>query len=460
MRMTKRKALKKALRKNGYRLGNMIGKGGTAEIYSLGKHYVLKLFDETMSHTIIQKEYETNLALYNINSTLFLEPVELLEIFVPAMTNNALVKTYGIILERAKPVGTELLTLNEFFTITTDICCCLSEIHKAGYIHSDISLNNILKKDDKHILIDFGVSHRSRGTRLNPCFYGISDYYVPPEALVHQNRIFSVRGDVYSFGMAMRQLLTNQIDCDIQCLSENELLEYKKNLPELQPDDIKNISSLYKQNFVALCSIVNKCTRFNREERYSNADELLADLKLLQSDKSLPPLWQTKITFVTELNASEYNECVSLIRSKQYYLALKLLNGKEGDVAYRLKGEIYYLTNEHKQALDVLSKCKNDRIASFLMYMLLINSKDEKRKNTAIYRLKQSCDAGFAPAQFHYGRLMNKAEYIIMSAQYYLEAYTTLSKMVYIGKIDKAYLEDISTDTLTNSLEELNNIKE
>ena len=460
--MNRNLILKRTLKEKGYKLGKLCGEGGTAEIFSLGKNYILKLFDETLSHSVIMQEYETNVRLYSIDTSLFLRPVELIPIEIPASLNNTtLVRTFGMIIEKGESINTSNFTLPDIVKLATDISQSLRTMHKAGFIHSDITINNILKKAKNYILIDFGVTHQSASstTRINPLFYGISAYYAPPEALVERNRKFSVRGDIYSLGIVLRQLITKNVEYNANELNETELVELKKRMTKLRPENTAFFSNGHSDSLIRICNIINKCTEYNRENRYFDANELLSDLLELQTDKQSfprrPQNWHTKITDCSELNDDEYKKCLSLIRDKQYYDAQKILKNRTGNTAYRLMGEIYYLTNDTKQALDSLFKCKNDNASDFIIYTILKDANDERSKNIALCKLKKSSDAAFPPAQFEYGKLLNKNELIIASAKYYLRAYVHLSKLVYDGTIYKDYLYDIKTDKLTNSLEDL-----
>ncbi|KAH7904083.1 kinase-like domain-containing protein [Hygrophoropsis aurantiaca] len=108
------------------------------------------------------------------------------------------------------------LTLEERFTLLSDVAAGLSYLHSSSVIHGDLSGSNILiNKQGKACLSDFGLSaviHEFEGTSyftssirgavrwMAPEIYDISDPSLPTK-----------RSDIYSFGCVMLQVLSGAV---------------------------------------------------------------------------------------------------------------------------------------------------------------------------------------------------------------------------------------------------------
>jgi serine/threonine protein kinase len=87
----------------------------------------------------------------------------------------------------------------------------LHHIHSNAIIHCDIKEPNLMLKttnyhDPSVVLIDFGVA-QTEGSKRNQ-IYGTPGY-VPPE--VWRTKTWDVRGDVFSLGVVMLQMMTDRV---------------------------------------------------------------------------------------------------------------------------------------------------------------------------------------------------------------------------------------------------------
>ena len=136
-----------------------------------------------------------------------------------------------------------------------DICVRLAEIlsylHRQDppVIHRDIKPENVIIKEDGSVcLIDFDIARTFKDSgEQDTIFFGTKGY-APPEQYGFTQT--DSRSDIYSFGVLLRYLLTNSVRAN------DKITVYRP-----------------------LQRIIDRCTAFSPEKRYSDADEIIRDLK-------------------------------------------------------------------------------------------------------------------------------------------------------------------------------------
>eukprot|EP00828_Plagiopyla_frontata_P045999 TRINITY_DN8036_c0_g1_i1.p1 TRINITY_DN8036_c0_g1~~TRINITY_DN8036_c0_g1_i1.p1 ORF type:complete len:164 (+),score=6.79 TRINITY_DN8036_c0_g1_i1:130-621(+) len=90
------------------------------------------------------------------------------------------------------------------------ICCQLLEaldyIHKAGMIHLDLKLSNIMFTTpslNKIALLDFGISKIPKNQENSANILGISYFYCPPEINLSGKSNISAKSDIFSLGIIL-----------------------------------------------------------------------------------------------------------------------------------------------------------------------------------------------------------------------------------------------------------------
>jgi serine/threonine protein kinase len=135
--------------------------------------------------------------------------------------------------------------------ISLQLCNILTYLHnlEPPVIHRDIKPNNIILGDDGNIhLIDFGISRKYSESALKDTEKIGTEGFMPPEQYGYRQT--DCRADIYSMGILLCWLLTGQ-----------------RNPDELAAPITGDI-----------ITIIQKCTAFAPDNRYSTVDLVKTDL--------------------------------------------------------------------------------------------------------------------------------------------------------------------------------------
>lgn len=124
----------------------------------------------------------------------------------------------------------------------------IKEVHKKGVVHRDLTPSNILISTDLVAkIIDFGIARNPKENKYqDTCVLGTVGYASPEQFGFRQT---DGRTDIYALGILLNKMLTGK-------LPNEQLTENRK-----------------------LRKIVEKCTQIDPDQRYQNADQILAELK-------------------------------------------------------------------------------------------------------------------------------------------------------------------------------------
>ncbi|MCR4435047.1 MAG: serine/threonine-protein kinase [Clostridiales bacterium] len=142
------------------------------------------------------------------------------------------------------------------------ICGVLTYLHNFKpnpIIYRDLKPSNIILTGDGSIkLIDFGIAREYKaGSDSDTIYIGTRGYAAPEQYGIGQTNPVT---DIYSLGITLHHLLTGK--------SPNE-----------PPYEIKPVRYFDKSLSAEIEAIIEKCTRFNPEERYQTAAEVLQDIE-------------------------------------------------------------------------------------------------------------------------------------------------------------------------------------
>lgn len=191
--------------------------------------------------------------------------------------------SYAIVMENINtPTLAEVLEIEkkfkveDFLELAVHMAESLGHIHQHGIIHKDINPSNIMcNLGNKQLkIIDFGLSAtlpKEHAEILSPNVLEGTLPYLSPEQTGRMNRGIDYRTDYYSLGVVFYQMLTGQLPFNTQ--DPMELVHAHIALIPKAPHEIdSNIPQI-------LSEIVMKLLSKKAEDRYQNANGLIADLQ-------------------------------------------------------------------------------------------------------------------------------------------------------------------------------------
>jgi ankyrin repeat protein/tRNA A-37 threonylcarbamoyl transferase component Bud32 len=257
-----------------------IGRGGMCKVYEikdkkLGKKYAMKVLSDELR--VSRRERER-----------FLQEAKRIAMIDK---HEAIVDIYRVIDETDKGGNIYLIleyvdgkTINEILDergridwkevvrIVLDICEALSFAHKNKVIHRDLKPSNImLTIDGKVKILDFGIARELKDTisRISGKDTSGTLVYMSPEQHLGS---YDERSDIYSLGVTMYEMLTGEVPFKGPEFYLQKTHMVYRPASEIVPDIPKRIDE-----------IIAKCLQADKEKRYQSVEELLNDLKELNS---------------------------------------------------------------------------------------------------------------------------------------------------------------------------------
>jgi len=175
--------------------------------------------------------------------------------------------------------------------IAVQIASALNAAHTAGIIHRDIKPENVVRQADGLVkVLDFGIAKHLSQTAVDEggvAAWNTDDhtktgrfFYTPGYASPEQARREQLdpRTDIFSFGVLLFELLTRQRPFVGKNLAE----QFAALVDDTEAPDARACGA--EMIPAALCAIVTKTLKKDREERYASAGEMLAALEELKDD--------------------------------------------------------------------------------------------------------------------------------------------------------------------------------
>jgi len=157
------------------------------------------------------------------------------------------------------------VTVERSIEIVEEVARGLSYAHKLKILHGDIKPSNMLLKDNVVKVSDWGLSKLK--TEQSVSIAGVTLQYAAPEELSRQFGRADERTDIYQLGVLFYQLVTGKLPFADEPTIVDAILQQ---VP-VPPSQIRPVSP-------KLDSIILKCLRKRKEERYQSMDMLLTDL--------------------------------------------------------------------------------------------------------------------------------------------------------------------------------------
>lgn len=242
------------LLKSKYRIERKIANGGMSTVYlctnlELGNKWIAKKIEKKYSNYIYEEEILKR--LYHINLPKIVDicreetGIFIIESYIEGISLQKLMTNIG---------GLETDRVIDYSLQLCEVLTYLHNLKPKPIIHKDLKPSNIIVTEgEKLVLVDFGIAEEQGGDLLG--LRAGTNAYAPPEQLDNSG-ICDTRGDIYSFGIILIQLVTGELKG--RTYGAKEL----------------NISNTHKK----LMDIGEKCTVFLPEDRYQRVEEIRSDL--------------------------------------------------------------------------------------------------------------------------------------------------------------------------------------
>lgn len=174
--------------------------------------------------------------------------------------------------EKATPL--EILKTGDIINIVLEVCKGLEIAHKAGIVHRDIKLENILiNREGRVKILDFGLAKLKGATKLTRDSAAVGTaFYMSPEQLKGED--FDHRIDIWSLGVTMYVMTTGELP-----FVGDSAMEIIYSIMKTEPQPIVKLN---KKVPPGLRRIISRCLRKNPEKRYPDIAALVNDLNLLK----------------------------------------------------------------------------------------------------------------------------------------------------------------------------------
>jgi serine/threonine protein kinase/Tfp pilus assembly protein PilF len=258
-----------------YRIIEEIGQGGMGRIYKakdqeLDITVALKMIRPAYSSNprFIQRFKEETLLSRSISHENVIRIHDIGEVDGIKFISMDYIKGHDL-KELIKTSGT--LSIQTAISITRQICEGLRAAHQKHIIHLDLKPRNIMiDGDGKVYVMDFGVARslEVRGFVQEKMLIGTPAYVSPEQA---KGEEVDKRSDIYSLGIILFEMLTGKRPFEADNLDDFVTMHIHKKPP--RP------SELIPQIPPLLDEIVLRCLKKDKNKRYQDVSEILADLQ-------------------------------------------------------------------------------------------------------------------------------------------------------------------------------------
>ena len=169
------------------------------------------------------------------------------------------------------------LNANQALQIFFDVAEALAHAHRQGVIHRDIKPDNILiTEDNRAVVIDWGLADAGQPRQV--CG---SPYYAAPEQL--EGQVADQRADVYSLGVVLYFMLARQLPF---ARMVRDFLAFRR---ERGGISLIPLSVRRPQLPRHLSKVRSRAMAFQPAGRYTQIDDMIADMQSCLSRQLLPP---------------------------------------------------------------------------------------------------------------------------------------------------------------------------
>ena len=170
---------------------------------------------------------------------------------------------------------TGLLSLDAAVNIARQICEGLAEAHRLGVVHRDLKPSNIMiDRGGIARIMDFGIARSlmKKGTTASGLIIGTPEYMSPEQS---EGKEADRRSDIYAFGVVLYEMVTGKLP-----FSGTTPLSFAIKHKMEKPQDPRKINAQVPE---VLSRLILRCLEKDQEKRPQTAEELLSELKMVES---------------------------------------------------------------------------------------------------------------------------------------------------------------------------------
>jgi serine/threonine-protein kinase len=291
----------------GYKIQGKLGAGAMAIVYkakqlSLNRAVAIKILPKRFSENpeYVERFYREGQAAAKLNHNNIVQAFDVGE----AGGYHYFVMEYveGKTLYEDLSAG-KVFKEEEALEIITQVGHALAHAHDRGLIHRDVKPKNIMIDPEGVVkLADMGLARATADIETAQTEAGKAygtPYYIAPEQIRGKIDIDG-RADIYGLGATFYHTVTGRVPF----MADDPTEVMKKHLKEqlIPPDHINTSLS------AGVSEVIEVMMAKRREDRYSDAEELLVDLEALRAGQ--PPLRAHKRFDLSELEKLEEGEAV------------------------------------------------------------------------------------------------------------------------------------------------------
>jgi len=168
------------------------------------------------------------------------------------------------------------LAIGTSLRITKQVAEGLAEAHRLRVVHRDLKPSNVMiDKEGSARIMDFGIARSLRGKGLTREGTAIgTPAYMSPEQAGGED--MDHRTDIWSLGVVLYEMLTGQLPFK----GKNE----QAVIHSILKDEPEPLIGLRSEVTVELGKIVEKALAKSPDKRYTNIDEMLADIRSIEKE--------------------------------------------------------------------------------------------------------------------------------------------------------------------------------